>query len=123
MPPLYAAEMTPFDPLVGEFRVHYAGFFDPGFGHSPGRRRAAAARCWKCAATKCPSSSKHGQIVGRLVYEHMHERPRGALRLRPRLQLSGAGPEAVEAFSDLMPDGAVLTAAAICWKSQAIRRV
>ena len=34
MPPLYAAEMTPFDPLVGEFRVHYAGFFDPGFGHS-----------------------------------------------------------------------------------------
>ncbi|SBW15338.1 2'-deoxycytidine 5'-triphosphate deaminase [Brucella sp. 10RB9215] len=34
VPPLYAAEMTPFDPLVGEFRVHYAGFFDPGFGHS-----------------------------------------------------------------------------------------
>jgi dCTP deaminase len=36
----YAAEMTPFDPLVGEFRVHYAGFFDPGFGHS----EAPAAR-------------------------------------------------------------------------------
>ncbi len=34
MPPDYAAEMVPFDPLVGEFRVHYAGFFDPGFGHS-----------------------------------------------------------------------------------------
>ncbi|MEO0919938.1 MAG: 2'-deoxycytidine 5'-triphosphate deaminase, partial [Pseudomonadota bacterium] len=34
VPPDYAAEMTPFDPLVGEFRVHYAGFFDPGFGHS-----------------------------------------------------------------------------------------
>ena len=33
VPPLYAAEMVPFDPLVGEFRVHYAGFFDPGFGH------------------------------------------------------------------------------------------
>ena len=28
----FAAEMVPFDPLVGEFRVHYAGFFDPGFG-------------------------------------------------------------------------------------------
>ena len=24
--------MTPIDPAVGEFRVHYAGFFDPGFG-------------------------------------------------------------------------------------------
>ncbi len=35
VPPDYAAEMVPFDPLVGEFRVHYAGFFDPGFGHSP----------------------------------------------------------------------------------------
>ncbi len=34
VPPDHAAEMTPFDPLVGEFRVHYAGFFDPGFGHA-----------------------------------------------------------------------------------------
>ena len=40
VPPDYAAEMVPFDPLVGEFRVHYAGFFDPGFGHAGrGRRR------------------------------------------------------------------------------------
>ena len=31
-PPHYAAERVPVDPLVGEFRVHYAGFFDPGFG-------------------------------------------------------------------------------------------
>ena len=48
VPPDFAAEMVPFDPLVGEFRVHYAGFFDPGFGHSPGRtgsgpRRAGSA--------------------------------------------------------------------------------
>jgi dCTP deaminase len=32
IPVLQAAEMTPIDPSVGEFRVHYAGFFDPGFG-------------------------------------------------------------------------------------------
>ena len=44
VPPLYAAEMTPFDPLVGEFRVHYAGFFDPGFGHSLGRRHRQPRR-------------------------------------------------------------------------------
>ncbi|HWA31756.1 MAG TPA: 2'-deoxycytidine 5'-triphosphate deaminase, partial [Rhizomicrobium sp.] len=37
IPPDYAAEMVPFDPLVGEFRVHYAGFFDPGFGYEKGR--------------------------------------------------------------------------------------
>ena len=46
MPPDYAAEMVPFDPLVGEFRVHYAGFFDPGFGYAGagGARRARRAR-------------------------------------------------------------------------------
>ena len=32
MPPDHAAEMRPYDTRVGEFRVHYAGFFDPGFG-------------------------------------------------------------------------------------------
>ena len=42
VPPAYAAEMTPFDPLVGEFRVHYAGFFDPGFGHAAAGGAGAA---------------------------------------------------------------------------------
>ncbi len=45
VPPDYAAEMVPFDPLVGEFRVHYAGFFDPSFGYAgaggQGRARGA----------------------------------------------------------------------------------
>ncbi len=44
VPPTHAAEMVPFNPLVGEFRVHYAGFFDPGFGHQCGRRRGRARR-------------------------------------------------------------------------------
>jgi len=43
IPPDFAAEMLPFNPLVGEFRVHYAGFFDPGFGHEAGRGRGARA--------------------------------------------------------------------------------
>ncbi|HBS33109.1 MAG TPA: 2'-deoxycytidine 5'-triphosphate deaminase, partial [Parvularcula sp.] len=29
VPPGFAAEMTPINPGLGEFRVHYAGFFDP----------------------------------------------------------------------------------------------
>src|SRR2546428_3231320 len=48
VPPDYAAEMVPFDPLVGEFRVHYAGFFDPGFGYAGaggcGSRRVRGVR-------------------------------------------------------------------------------
>src|SRR5437879_7392434 len=43
VPPDYAAEMVPFDPLVGEFRVHYAGFVDPGSGYAGAHGRGARA--------------------------------------------------------------------------------
>ncbi len=77
VPPDYAAEMTPFDPLVGEFRVHYAGFFDPGFGHSSAGGTGSRA-VLEVRSHEVPFILDHGQIVGRLVYEHMIERP-GAL--------------------------------------------
>lgn len=74
IPPDYAAEMAPFLAMVGEFRVHYAGFFDPGFGHAEaggaGSRGVLEVRCHEA-----PFVLEHGQIVGRLVYERMAERP------------------------------------------------
>ena len=74
VPPDYAAEMAPYLAMVGEFRVHYAGFFDPGFGHAPaggsGARGVLEVRCHEA-----PFALDHGQIVGRLVYERMAERP------------------------------------------------
>ena len=76
VPPLYAAEMTPFDPLVGEFRVHYAGFFDPGFGHA-GAGGAGSRAVLEVRSHEVPFILEHGQIVGRLVYEHMLARPDG----------------------------------------------
>ncbi len=75
VPPLYAAEMTPFDPLVGEFRVHYAGFFDPGFGHSAAGGSGSRA-VLEVRSHEVPFILDHGQIVGRLVYEHMLKRPK-----------------------------------------------
>ena len=75
VPPLYAAEMTPFDPLVGEFRVHYAGFFDPGFGHSSAGGSGSRA-VLEVRSHEVPFILEHGQIVGRLVYEHMLSRPK-----------------------------------------------
>lgn len=74
VPPLYAAEMRPFDPLVGEFRVHYAGFFDPGFGSNEAGGNGARA-VLEVRSHEVPFILEHGQIVGRLVYEHMLERP------------------------------------------------
>lgn len=75
VPPLYAAEMTPFDPLVGEFRVHYAGFFDPGFGNTAAGGTGSRA-VLEVRSHEVPFILEHGQIVGRLIYEHMLERPK-----------------------------------------------
>ncbi|MDJ1158006.1 2'-deoxycytidine 5'-triphosphate deaminase [Chelatococcus sp. SYSU_G07232] len=75
VPPDYAAEMVPFDPLVGEFRVHYAGFFDPGFGHA-GAGGAGARAVLEVRSRDVPFILEDGQIVGRLVYERMATRPR-----------------------------------------------
>jgi len=75
VPPDYAAEMVPFDPLVGEFRVHYAGFFDPGFGHAAAGGAGARA-VLEVRSHEVPFLLGHGQIIGRLIYERMAERPR-----------------------------------------------
>lgn len=74
VPPDYAAEMVPFDPLMGEFRVHYAGFFDPGFGLAEAGGRGARA-VLEVRSRDVPFVLEHGQIVGRLVYERLSERP------------------------------------------------
>ncbi|WP_316015600.1 2'-deoxycytidine 5'-triphosphate deaminase [Roseobacter sp. HKCCA0434] len=74
VPPDHAAEMAPYLAMVGEFRVHYAGFFDPGFGNTDaggaGSRGVLEVRCHEA-----PFALEHGQIVGRLVYERMQARP------------------------------------------------
>jgi dCTP deaminase len=75
VPPDYAAEMVPFDPLVGEFRVHYAGFFDPGFGHVAAGGAGARA-VLEVRSRDVPFILEHGQIVGRLIYERMAQRPK-----------------------------------------------
>ena len=74
VPPAYAAEMVPFDPLVGEFRVHYAGFFDPGFGHSAAGGSGSRA-VLEVRSREVPFLLGHGQTIGRLIYEHLAARP------------------------------------------------
>lgn len=70
----HAAEMVPFDPLVGEFRVHYAGFFDPGFGFSPGQAPSARA-VLEVRSREVPFILEHGQTIGRLVFERLTDPP------------------------------------------------
>jgi len=74
VPPTHAAEMVPFNPLVGEFRVHYAGFFDPGFGHAAAGGTGSRA-VLEVRSHKVPFILEDGQTIGRLVYERLTEVP------------------------------------------------
>jgi dCTP deaminase len=59
---------------VGEFRVHYAGFFDPGFGSDETDGRGTRA-VLEVRSHEVPFLIEDGQIVGRLVYEKLTEVP------------------------------------------------
>jgi dCTP deaminase len=74
VPPDHAAEMLPYDTFVGEFRVHYAGFFDPGFGAAE-TGGAGSRAVLEVRSHEVPFLIEDGQIVGRLVYERLIARP------------------------------------------------
>jgi len=73
VPPDYAAEMMAYDTTVGEFRVHYAGFFDPGFGWDNAAQGSRAVL--EVRSHEVPFLLEHGQTVGWLRYEPMAGRP------------------------------------------------
>ena len=80
VPPDFAADMVAYDTLVGEFRAHYAGFFDPGFGYSDGKP-VGAKIVLEVRSHEVPFLVEHGQIVGRVVYERLSvetDKPYGA---------------------------------------------
>ncbi len=74
VPPDHAAEMIAYDTLVGEFRVHYAGFFDPGFGHRDSGGGGSRA-VLEVRSHEVPFIIEDGQVVGRLLYERLTALP------------------------------------------------
>lgn len=66
----HAAEMVGYDPSVGEFRIHYAGFFDPGFGYGSDDIKGTHA-VLEVRSHEVPFVLEDGQRVGRLIYERM----------------------------------------------------
>lgn len=67
VPRQLAAEMVPYDSRSGEFRVHYAGFFDPGFGWADGKASGSRA-VLEVRSYGVSFTLEHGQIVGWLRY-------------------------------------------------------
>ena len=75
VPSNWAAEMTQFDPSIGEFSVHYAGFFDPGFGYGLGGEIKGTKAVLEVRAHEVPILLEDRQIVGRLMYHKMASIP------------------------------------------------
>ena len=80
IPPGYSAEMTAYDPTSGELRTHYAGFFDPGFGHTPDtpaptHPQQGSKAVMEVRAHDVPFMLQHGQRVAKLVFEELAEAP------------------------------------------------
>ena len=76
IPPATAAEMVAYDTTAGEFRVHYAGFFDPGFGYGRGAGNGPGARAvLEVRSYNVPFLLEHGQIVGWLRFEKLAAEP------------------------------------------------
>src|SRR5260221_2429461 len=95
VPPDYAAEMVPFDPLVGEFRVHYAGFFDPGFGYAGAGGRGSRA-VLEGRSREGPVILEHRPIVRRLGYQEMLTRADSLYRARIGSQHQAQKPQPSE---------------------------
>lgn len=81
VPPSHAAVMAPFDPLMGEIRVHYAGFFDPGFGVGENKAPSSLA-VLEVRGRDVPFILENGQIIARLIYEPLRS---------PAQQVYGSG--------------------------------
>ncbi|SMY09642.1 2'-deoxycytidine 5'-triphosphate deaminase [Flavimaricola marinus] len=105
IPPTAAAEMAPYLAMVGEFRVHYAGFFDPGFGYAEaggsGSRGVLEVRCHEA-----PFVLEHGQIVGRLVYERMAAVPEALYGREIASNYQGQGLKLSKHFRPVTPSPA-----------------
>ena len=75
VPPSFAAEMEPFDQSIGDFSVHYAGFFDPGFGYGAAGEIKGTKAVLEVRAHEVPLLLEDRQIIGRLIYHRMANAP------------------------------------------------
>lgn len=75
VPPDHAAEMVAYDPTMGEFHVHYAGFFDPGFGYGAEGEVLGTKAVLEVRAHDMPILLEDGQLVGKLLYYRMAGTP------------------------------------------------
>lgn len=105
VPPDYAAEMVPYDTRAGEFRVHYAGFFDPGFGWDASTGKAGSSKAvLEVRSHEVPFLLEHGQTVGWLRFERMAVRPETLYGQDMNSNYQGQGLKLAKQFKNDSPD-------------------
>ncbi len=87
IPPTHAAEMIALDSQIGEFRAHYAGFFDSGFGVGSNGAKAVL----EMRAREAPFLLEHGQTIGRLVFERLRHKAKQHYDQRDNANYKGQG--------------------------------
>ena len=102
IPPAYAAEMVAYDPSIGEFRIHYAGFFDPGFGYGASDVKGSHA-VLEVRSHEVPFLIEDGQVVGRLIYERLLAHSDKIYGMGIGFLLSRTGPRAEQTIQTLSP--------------------
>lgn len=75
IPPAFAAEMSAYAESSGELRSHYAGFFDPGFGHDPAGVSKGSRAVLEVRAHDVPFMVEQEQPVCRLTFERVTSPP------------------------------------------------
>lgn len=75
VPPDYAVEMLPYDTSAGEFRAHYAGFFDPGFGYGSKGEVKGTPAVLEVRPYEDDLIVRHRQPVCKMAYEKLSARP------------------------------------------------
>ena len=68
IPKTMAGEMKPYDTGIGDFRVHYAGFFDPGFGDPFGSYAVLEVK-----TNEVPFILNDGQVIAKIQYEKLNK--------------------------------------------------
>ncbi len=74
VPPMHAVEMVAYDIHSGEFRSHYAGFFDPGFGYGEDGEVKGTPAVLEVAPHE-DVIFRHGQPICKMVYEFLLKEP------------------------------------------------
>tara|TARA_B100000575_G_scaffold290868_1_gene295450 strand:- start:1108 stop:2175 length:1068 start_codon:yes stop_codon:yes gene_type:complete len=69
IPPYLAGEMIPYDTGIGDFRAHYAGFFDPGFGDPNGSYAVLEVK-----TNEIPFLIEDNQTIARIKYEKLNKK-------------------------------------------------